>query len=157
MPVYFQNKGNNYRNEMLIVSNQLRSIVLDTVSSTTMRIKPSPSTTMENHHYRMPVKLMFSVVSVCLSVQDWVSVQGPAIPCTDPWSHPSCSGSPTQTCSNLLNLDLTVQPSPPPTCSNLFTMKHMSRLRAALRFGRRVSHNSSRSGIRSTRTGSARP
>ena len=75
-------------------------------------------------------KVMFSAMCVCHSVyrRGWVSTQSPGPSPLSLFQFQPCSlynkGSPTQTCSNLCNLDLTIQgPSvPPQTCSNLFTV-----------------------------------
>ena len=89
MPVYSQ-YNNNYWNEMLIVSNQLWSIDLSLFSTETMRIKPSPST-MENPYYKRPMKVMFSVMSVCLFRMEYL-YRATSSRCTEPFSHPSSSG-----------------------------------------------------------------
>ena len=65
-----------------------------------MRIKLSPSTIEKSLVPQANEDNLFS--RVCLSVQDGVPIQGPTPPVEDP--NP-------RTYSNLLNLDLTVQPS----------------------------------------------
>ena len=61
---------------------------------------------------------------VCLSVPMWPL---PMMHWTSPYRDLGLAPSP-QTCSNLFNVDLTVQSPPPPrprTCSNLIIMKHV--------------------------------
>ena len=91
------------------------------VSTTTMRIKPSPST-MENPYYHMPMKVMFSVVSVCLFRMGYL-YRAPPFPLYRALVPPLLFRAPKPDMFKRVELGPN-RTAHTPTCSNLLTMKH---------------------------------